>query len=85
MLAATGTYVLVQWEELFAGLEAYTKENKALHLSIEQSKQELSAAEEDEQKFKQAFLHACSQLNAKFRCCSASTQNWFSPQPAWLS
>ena len=67
-LAGSSTCVRMQWEELSAGLEAYAKENKALHCSIEQSKKELSAAEEDEQRSKIAFLHTCSQLNAKFRC-----------------
>ena len=60
----------MQWEELAAGLEACKTESKALHASIQQSKQELNAAEEDEKRMKQAFLHACSQLNATFRCCS---------------
>ena len=67
----------MQWEELAAALEAYKTENKAVHASIEQSNQELSAAEEDEQKMKQAFLHACSQLNAEFRCYSSQRSGSF--------
>ncbi len=58
----------MQWEELSAGLQAYEAENKALHSSIEQSKQELRGTEDEEQRIKQAFLHACSLLNANFRC-----------------
>ncbi len=58
----------MQWEELSAGLQAYEAEKKALHSSIEQSKQELRGTEDEEQRIKQAFLHACSLLNANFRC-----------------
>ena len=61
--------VRLQWEELCAGLEASKTENKALHASIELSKQKLSIAEEEEHRRKQDFLLECSRLNGIIRCC----------------